>query len=267
MRGRSDERLMLLALDTSTSQASLALVTADQALAEMTWNVGQRHSTELLQRLEWLLATAHVSTSQLDGVAVATGPGSFNGIRVALATAKSLGLALGIPLYGVPTLDVQAWGCALTEGLVWAILEAGRGQVYAAMYAAPVSIGTRAASWGPLGAYAVLAPEELARQVTEPVLFTGEWRPQTRGALEAALGARACFASPIGSRRAVWLAELALARAARGQYDEPAALEPLYLRRPAITTSSKLGLHQPATTPVPGDSTTEKGEASHALRG
>ena len=73
-----------------------------------------------------------VDAARLDGMAVATGPGSFNGIRVALATAKSLALALDVPLYGVPTLDVAAWGCSDAEGPVWAILEAGRGQLYAA---------------------------------------------------------------------------------------------------------------------------------------
>ncbi len=104
---------MLLAIDTSTSYASIALVTPEQTIAELSWVVGQRHSTELLQRLDALLAAHNIAPDQLERIAVALGPGSFNGVRVALATAKSLAFAPGIPLHGVPTLDVIAWGHAI----------------------------------------------------------------------------------------------------------------------------------------------------------
>jgi len=265
---------MLLAIDTSTSAAGLALVDdapgAPKTLAELNWDVGRRHSVELLQRLDWLLATTGVAAGRLGGVAVATGPGSFNGLRVALAAAKSLALALGVPLYGVPTLDVIAWGGAPADGPIWAVLEAGRGQVYAARYdgAAP------AEGWAPLDGYHVLTPAELAGRADGraeeppggPALFHGEWRPETRAALAAALGERARFASPLRGRRAVWLAELALARAAAGRRDDPAALEPLYLRRPAITTSKKAELRPRATGPEGEGSTAGREGASHALR-
>jgi tRNA threonylcarbamoyladenosine biosynthesis protein TsaB len=242
---------MLLALDTSTSTASLALVLPGEpaeTLAELDWNVGQRHSTELLQRMEWMLATTGTRTEQLTGVAVATGPGSFNGLRVALSTAKSLSLAVDVALYGVPTLDVCAWGSAYAPGAIWALLEAGRGQVYAARYAGPAR---SADEWKPAGEYAVLTLEELAVRVMEEpdgALFCGEWRPETRASLEAhltGLGERVRFASQLRIRRAVWLAELALARATQGVRDDPATLEPLYLRRPAITTSRKSGIAPP----------------------
>src|SRR6185437_13950179 len=166
---------MLLAFDTSTSVASVALVTdpADPAdspgaaedarlVAELTWQVGQRHSTELFERLEWLLAASRLSMNALTGVAVALGPGSFNGVRVALATAKSLAFARGVPLYGVPTLDVIAWGHRAIAGTICAILEAGRGQVYAGIYDTD---DAPAADWSPRGAYAVLTAAELAAQM------------------------------------------------------------------------------------------------------
>ncbi len=229
---------MLLALDTSTSTASVALVDGERTRAELCWEVGQRHSTELLQRLDWLFDTQKITPAQLDGVAVATGPGSFNGVRVAVSTAKSLAFALRTPLYAVPTLDVLGWGCHLAQGPVWAVLEAGRGEVYAAPYATPTE---DAAGWAPLADYAVLAPSELAGQMSEPCVVCGEWRPETRAALEDALGDRVRFASRRELRRATWLAELAFAREALGQRDDPAAVEPLYLRRPAITTSTRAG--------------------------
>src|SRR5262249_53199640 len=106
---------MLLAIDTSTSTASIALVHERHVLAELTWDVGQRHSVELFERLEWLLAHAGAAPSAIDALAVALGPGSFNGVRVALATTKALAFSLQAPLYGHPTLDIAAWGHATTD--------------------------------------------------------------------------------------------------------------------------------------------------------
>ena len=234
---------MLLAFDTSTSVASVALVTdhagkTDDArlVAELTWQVGQRHSTELLERLEWLLAASRLSMNDLTGVAVALGPGSFNGVRVALATAKSLAFARGVPLFGVPTLDILAWGHHLSGGTICAILEAGRGQVYAAIYDAAQ---TDAARWEPAAGYTVLTAAELAAQIHGEAFCCGEMSPETRATLARALGSRYRAASALDERRAGWLAELALARSAAQRYDDLMALEPLYLRRPAITTSAR----------------------------
>ena len=246
---------MLLAFDTSTSVASIALVMPPSAengdevrlVAELTWRVGQRHSTELLERLEWLLASANVTMGDLTGIAVALGPGSFNGVRVALATAKSLAFARNVPLYGAPTLDVIAWGHSATRGAssgtICAMLEAGRGQVYAATYDATTDATydatTDAASWAPLDGYQVTTAAELAGRLTGAVFFCGEMAPATRATLAEALGERFRGASPLEERRASWLAELALARAAHQRYDDAMALEPLYLRRPAITSSAR----------------------------
>ncbi len=229
---------MLLALDTSTSYASIALARPDHTVAELTWDVGRRHSTELLQRLHWLLDTHGAAMRDLTAIAVATGPGSFNGVRVALATAKSLAFALGIPLYGHPTLDVIAWGSSDVQGSICALLEAGRSQLYAARYAAPAGSPLQ---WHPLDGYHILTPAEVALRSRETVLFCGEWREETRARLVEALSEPVRFRSALGPRRASWLAELAFARIESGvPASDPASIEPLYLRRPAITASARL---------------------------
>ena len=230
---------MLLAIDTSTSDASVALIAGSRLLAEVTWEVGQRHSVELLERLRWLLDTRSAGFGDLTGIAVATGPGSFNGVRVALTVAKSLAFTLDVPLYGHPTLDVMAWGYAQTQGSLWALLEAGRGQVYAACYNVPAR---DAAGWEPVDGYHILTPGELAERVAGPALLCADARDETRAAIFQALGARPRFTSPLNVRRASWLAELALPRVTSGANDDPRALEPLYLRRPAITKSAKIAL-------------------------
>jgi tRNA threonylcarbamoyladenosine biosynthesis protein TsaB len=259
---------MLLALDTSTNTASIALVREDRLAAELTWDVGQRHSAELLQRLDWLLETAGAQPSGLTEIAVATGPGSFNGIRVALTVAKSLCFALGARLSAVSTLDVASWGYASASDPVWALLDAGRGEVYAAEYPSP---SVDALAWTPVDGYLVLAPQELAQRIAGRALFCGEWRAETETTLRETLGARARFASHLSRRRAAWLAELALARLRDGRVENPATIEPLYLRKPAITISKKAGIplpdptvqeHVPASQEQPAGSE----DAPHALR-
>jgi tRNA threonylcarbamoyladenosine biosynthesis protein TsaB len=262
---------MLLALDTSTNTASIALVRDERLIAELTWDVGQRHSAELLQRLDWLLGTAGAQPSDLREIAVATGPGSFNGVRVALTVAKSFCFALGAQLAAIATLDVAAWGYASAGDPVWALLDAGRGEVYAAAYRSPAA---DAAAWAPVDGYRVLTPQELVARIPGRAFFCGEWRAETEAALSEALGERARFASQLSTRRAVSLAELAVARLRDGRIDNPATIEPLYLRKPAITISKKAGIplpdpqqstvqeHVPASQEQPAGSE----DAPHALR-
>jgi tRNA threonylcarbamoyladenosine biosynthesis protein TsaB len=247
--------MVMLALDTSTRYASVALVRERELVAELTWQAGQRHSNDLFERLNWLLAAHHLTPVDLTAIAVATGPGSFNGVRVALATAKSLSFALSLPLYASPTLDIIAWGAASAgaTGTLYALLEAGRGQVYTARYRSDRERQT-AEPWKPLSGYDVLTPGELAQRIAaeslvgqseqqeQPVFFCGEWSPATQAALAAGLGTRARFAAAVGGRRASWLAELALQQAQRGEVSDALSLEPLYLRRPAITKSTKFAL-------------------------
>ena len=264
---------MLLAIDTSTYDACLALSDSATLLAELNWRVGQRHGSELLERARWLLRGQGVEMRQLDGIAVALGPGSFNGVRVALATAKALAFALATPLYGVPTLDMIAWGARLSADPIWALLEAGRGEVYAACYASesadavwrpqPMEVGEGTGEKADaVSAYSITTPAALAARISGPVVFAGEWRAETRAALADTLGQRARFTSPLAGRRGAWLAELAQARAQRGETDDPHALEPLYVRRPAITTSARLA--NAAQTPE-RDAQRDGEEAAHAL--
>lgn len=268
---------MLLAIDTSTNFASLALADGATLLAELNWRVGQRHGSETLERARWLMRGQGITMGQLDGIGVALGPGSFNGVRVALATAKSLSFALDVPLYGVPTLDISAWGARLSAHPVWSLLEAGRGEVYAACYRTsddaagwvpqPLEHGDMPASESdPLSAYLIATPQALAARIGGHATFTGEWREVTRDALAQTLGERAHFTSALSTRRGAWLAELASARALSGAADDPRALEPLYLRRPAITSSARSARSVAAPTePAEGKPSSGGEEEARAL--
>lgn len=244
---------MLLALDTSTSQASVALVQDERLLAEWSWEVGRRHSQELPERMSQVLRAAGALPADLTGVAVALGPGSFNGARVAVTTAKLLALALGIRVYGAATLDAIGYGYAIghacADGTLVALLEAGRDEVYTAVYtvgeAASGADGADAITPGlwRFAGPAIVSPANLPGLtpggLARAPLVCGEWRDETAAEVRAAFGADVRFAPRLGGRRAVWLAGLLAERIARGASDDPARLEPLYLRRPAITASAR----------------------------
>jgi tRNA threonylcarbamoyladenosine biosynthesis protein TsaB len=237
---------MLLALDTSTRYASVALSHDGALLADLTWLVENRHSAELLLQIESILHGQRVTPRQLDAIAVALGPGSFNGVRAGVSTAKGLALALGIPLVGVSTLDLIAWGARLAPGEIWALLDAGRGEVYAAAYD-PMDAEPR--RWAPRAidsedghgatAYPILTTASLTSLVSDGATLVGELRPATSAAVETALAGRARRVALDEPRRGTWLARLGEARLAAGMGVTPAALEPLYLRRPAITQSAR----------------------------
>jgi tRNA threonylcarbamoyl adenosine modification protein YeaZ len=219
---------MILAIDTSTDNASLALVQDGRALAEANWRCEQNHTVELLPRLVSLLDEAKAGIDSINGVIVARGPGSFNGLRVGISTAKGLAFSLGVPLVGVSSLEVVAYGHAETGLPVCPILNAGRGEIAAAIYQRQDN------NWCQLVAEHVTTLDALCSAITTKTVFCGEFIPQLADKLKKKLKEKAVIAAT-DPPRARLLAELGEQRLEAGDYDSPATLQPLYLRRPAIT--------------------------------
>ncbi len=231
---------MLLAIDTSTRQASIALYDpARGLLAEQSWISANRHTEELMPAVAALLTLAGAGAADLASVAIAIGPGSFTGLRVGLAAAKGLALAQGLKLTGVPTLDITAYPHQDNPLPVIAVAQAGRGRVYWALYAHGPS------GWGPQGPYALSTVVEVANTVLRPVAFAGELTEADRETLTRAAGKqRTVFLSPaLGLRRAGVLAELGLQRLAAGGADDPATLSPIYLQQPDGAKVTPAGEH------------------------
>jgi len=248
--------MLLLALDTSTRQASVALCDEQTLYGEYTWQIGNNHSVELLERIQRLVVVDCGSSLQvIDGVTVAIGPGSFNGVRVAVATAKALAFALQKPLVGVSTLEIIAAQQDQWRGPVCSILEAGRSELYAACYLfderdtnGDISYHIRQ-----LSEYLMLSPQQLVNYLNEqmdqwagvpgkrqvsPILFCGELSETTRQVIYEQMQGKSLFIDNLqATRRASSLALLAIQRLYEGRIEDPMLLEPLYLRRPSITTS------------------------------
>lgn len=126
--------MLILGIETSTPVCSVALVDGNAVCAQYTLDLGIHHSEHLFPMIQRVLADRGVSVGDLDGVAVASGPGSFTGVRIGLSSAKSLCMSADVPLVGVSTLAGLAFavGC---DGLpVCAMLDARRDQVYVGVY-------------------------------------------------------------------------------------------------------------------------------------
>ena len=117
---------MLLAIDTATHQAGLALYDQGQVWAEETWHSAMTHTIELMPRIQRMLNVNRMSVESLASIAVSLGPGSFTGLRIGLAAAKGMALPFRLPLIGIPTLDVVAYPFQGAGQPVWGIIQAGR---------------------------------------------------------------------------------------------------------------------------------------------
>ncbi len=218
----------LLALDTSTEWASVAIYDGTAVLGEETWHAQRRHAEELFPTIERILSHTRAPMSSITKIAVATGPGSFTGLRVAIAAAQGLARGCGATLVGVSTLDVLAYPHASSKLRTCPLLPAGRGEFYAALYQ------ERNRKWARRSPFIVGPLLDICRQIGTHTLFVGEIDAEAESTLRDLLGPLALFAAPASRmRRAGYLAELGWTEIAERKQQPLGALEPIYVRQPA----------------------------------
>lgn len=126
--------MKILAIDSSSLTASVAIVEDDITIAEYTVNYKKTHSQTLLPMLDEIVRMTEQDLSTIDAIAVAAGPGSFTGLRIGSATVKGLAQALNKPVVAVPTVDGLAGNLYGTDKLVCPIMDARRNQTYTGLY-------------------------------------------------------------------------------------------------------------------------------------
>lgn len=156
-----------LGIDTATAIASVGLVTDDAVLVRSR-PMASSHARTLLPLIDEVLAGAGIPVADVDLLAVSIGPGSFTGLRIGLAVAKGLALATGVAVVGVPTLEAYAVALGARPGTVWPVLDARKGEVYAAGY-----------RWDggtvhEVAAPAALPPAALATRLEPPATLVGD---------------------------------------------------------------------------------------------
>jgi tRNA threonylcarbamoyladenosine biosynthesis protein TsaB len=220
---RTSPSSLLLAIDSSTKAAGLALYDGFQVLYEAVWLSPNHHTVELAPAVTNAMNKSGVNLSELGAVAVALGPGSFTGLRIGLALAKGLTMAQHIPLIGIPTLDVLSAAQPIRDLPLVAVLQAGRDRLAVGWYQAINGC------WKPTGNIQVCTLQELSDSIRTPTLVCGELKEKERAFMATTPG-DVLLASPAqSSRRPAFLAELAWNRWQAGEVDDPATLAPIYL--------------------------------------
>jgi len=213
---------MLLAIDTSTRTAGVALYDGVQVVAETVWVNHGNHTIHLAPVLENTLQRCGIKAARLQVLAVALGPGSFTALRIGLALAKGLAFARGLPLIGIPTLDFLARAQPLQDYPLVTVLRSGRGRLAVGHYR------VKDDAWKPSGELEVLTVMELSEKIKQPTLVCGELTGEERRLL-ARKRVNVILASPAQSfRRPSYLAELGWQRWEEGEVNDPATLSPIY---------------------------------------
>ena len=223
MRLKSDPKI--LSVETATLSGSVALSRGAEILAALAGDSGVSHSNTLLYDIDKVLAEAQVELSEIDLFAVATGPGSFTGLRIGIATVKGLAATLDRPTAGVPTLQAVALAAGPSPRSV-ALLPAGRGEVFAQLFSV-----TKDGLVTELDKATHISPAKLVEKYgsLESVLWCGEGAIANRALLEDRTGQEVIVA-PAVANLATHVASLALMRFREDQLEHPNALQAIYVR-------------------------------------
>ncbi|MDJ0852924.1 MAG: tRNA (adenosine(37)-N6)-threonylcarbamoyltransferase complex dimerization subunit type 1 TsaB [Myxococcota bacterium] len=232
-RPLDDAPPLLLAVESSCRTPSVALLRGGEVVAEAEGRAGRTGAESLLPCVDQTLARAGVGLEAVTGFAVSIGPGSFTGLRVGVATVKGLAFASERPVACVPTLAALARGAAEACGaaagdVVVALLDARRGEVYAAGWRIPGPMGEPAPVAPEEGVY---TPEELAPLLPPGAWLAGEGVERCGERLEALAGPAAPRLGPAWEPRARDVGWLGLATLTRGDGVHVEALVPRYVRR------------------------------------
>jgi tRNA threonylcarbamoyladenosine biosynthesis protein TsaB len=124
----------LLAIDTSSSVASVAIFKDEKLIAEYTTNYKKNHSERLVPMIADIMKDVEMKPNNIDVFAVSIGPGSFTGLRIGVATIKAMAHSLDKKVIGVPTLESAAYNVPFCDGIVCSVVNALRGEVFGAIY-------------------------------------------------------------------------------------------------------------------------------------
>ena len=215
--------MRVLAVDSSTERESVALVEHGEIRGEVRLQQTGHHSRRLLPAIAFLLGNLDLAPADVDAYAVAVGPGSFTGLRVGISTVQGLALALRRPCLGVPTLDVLAARIRGAAPFLVALMDGGRGQVYARLYDGAAR---------PLGDAAADVLGGVLTAVPRPAAFVGDAVARDRDEIvrvqpDAMFPERSLFLAGT-------LGLVAEPRLLGGEGVDAGALRPVYLREAHI---------------------------------
>ena len=220
--------MKILAIESSSLVASVAIVEDNTMVAEYTINYKKTHSQTLLPMIDEICKITDYRLEDIDAIAVSAGPGSFTGLRIGSATAKGLGLALKKPLIHIPTVEAMAYNFYDTDKYIVPIMDARRSQVYTGIYTNKKGIVKE------ILPQCIMSMDELIKKVNEigqPVVFLGDGVPVFREKIETDVLVEAVFATAgMNRQRASAVAELGKKYFLQGRTETATEHAPDYLR-------------------------------------
>lgn len=228
---------LILGIETSSAESGVALCRDGSPLAELEFGHELSLLTQLPSRIEELLSSCGAATSDISGVGVSTGPGSFTGLRIGLSTAKAIAYALTTPIVGLGTLEVLARNVAPEGRLVCPMISWRKEMVFCAAYK-PSADGELEAVLEP---WARLAPEFLEELVAfdweTPVIFVGDAAEAGREEIAEAIPSAAFAGRALSRAKASVVAQRAhQVLGQRPDGDDIATLAPKYLQKTYVGT-------------------------------
>ncbi|MBM4145983.1 MAG: tRNA (adenosine(37)-N6)-threonylcarbamoyltransferase complex dimerization subunit type 1 TsaB [Nitrospira sp.] len=222
--------MKILAIETSTMLGGIAIAADSGLIAEVRLNVKSTHSERLMTETDHLLKQSGLMISDIDVFAVATGPGSFTGLRIGLSTVKGFSYATGKPIVSVPTLEAFAWSFPYCRYPVCAMLDARKKEVYTALFQWDGEGFARLINEVSIKVKRIL--EDIRLLSAGKTIFTGEGSLLYKDEIVNIMGEDAIFASMDKMVTAPSnVAAIAMKKALRGEFSEPVSLVPFYLRR------------------------------------
>ncbi|MBA3653897.1 MAG: tRNA (adenosine(37)-N6)-threonylcarbamoyltransferase complex dimerization subunit type 1 TsaB [Actinobacteria bacterium] len=219
--------MIILGIETSTEQVGCAIGGREGVLASVHVTGGRRHAETLTPAIDFARRQAGIELSQVSIIAVGLGPGLFTGLRVGVAAAKAIAMALRVPMVGLSSLDLLAFPVRHSPRLIVPVIDAKRGEVFTARYR-HVPGGVQRMS-----DYDVMTPDDLASDLVagaEECLLVGDG---ARRYADLFAGDDRIEVGTVGTAcpSANALVELAQPRALREEFVQPAEIEPMYLRK------------------------------------
>lgn len=213
--------MKMLTIDTATSVCGVALTEEDKLIAEYRLNRKNLHNEKLVSAIEFLVEDAHWQLSQLDGIALSIGPGSFTGLRIGVSVCKGLAYSLGTALVAVNTLDALAFAAPLWQGQICAIINARENEVYCALYEKNLEYFKR------ISEYQIVRLEDVFEQIKERTLLISNPYELVADTKNSKI-IRAPHELSMTSLFSV--AKLGLQKLQNREYENPESSEPFYLK-------------------------------------
>lgn len=221
--------MKVLAIDTSSVVAAVALMDDEKLLGEYSINNKKTHSQKLMVMIDEIMKDLDIKPSDIDVFAASIGPGSFTGLRIGVTTAKAMAYATNKPVVGVPTLDALAYNIVTSEFIICPILDARNSQVFTALYEVKGKRFERITEYMGIPVFELV---QIIVQNNKKVIFTGDAIDLHKDYFKSEVGENCEFA-PLGNRlqRGASVAELALMMAKEGKFTSSFELVPFYLRK------------------------------------